>query len=56
MPKITTANIASGFHGGDPVNLLKTIQLALDNDVWIGCRPGFSDLLGFGRRCMTIGA
>jgi len=56
MPKITTANIACGFHGGDPITLLKTIQLALDNDVRIGCHPGFPDLLGFGRRCMTISA
>jgi UPF0271 protein len=56
MPKITTANIACGFHGGDPVTLLKTIQLALDNDVRIGCHPGFPDLLGFGRRRMSISA
>jgi len=56
MPKITTANIACGFHGGDPVTLLKTIQLALENNVRIGCHPGFPDLLGFGRRCMSISA
>lgn len=56
MPKITTANIACGFHGGDPVTLLKTIQLALDHDVRIGCHPGFPDLLGFGRRRMNISA
>lgn len=56
MPKITTANIACGFHGGDPVTLLKTIQLALEHNVRIGCHPGFPDLLGFGRRCMSISA
>lgn len=54
MPKITTANIACGFHGGDPITLLKTVQLALDNDVRIGCHPGFPDLLGFGRRRMSL--
>lgn len=56
MPKITTANIACGFHAGDPVTLLKTVQLALDNNVRIGCHPGFPDLLGFGRRRMAISA
>ncbi|HMM75859.1 MAG TPA: 5-oxoprolinase subunit PxpA [Gammaproteobacteria bacterium] len=56
MPKITTANIACGFHGGDPVTLLKTVQLALDNGVRIGCHPGFPDLLGFGRRRIAISA
>ncbi len=47
---ITTANIACGFHGGDPVVMRDTIQAARDRGVAIGAHPSFMDLYGFGRR------
>lgn len=54
MPHITTANVACGFHAGDPMTMLKTVRLAKDNDVAVGAHPGLPDLLGFGRRVMAI--
>ena len=56
MTAITSANIAAGFHGGDPSVLRQTIRLAKSNGVAIGAHPGFPDLAGFGRRPMRIGA
>jgi len=47
---VTSANIACGFHAGDPTTMRKTVQLALEKNVGIGAHPGFQDLLGFGRR------
>jgi len=47
---ITSANIACGFHAGDPDVMRKTVGLALKNGVAIGAHPGFPDLAGFGRR------
>ena len=47
---ITSANIACGFHAGDPMVLAKTVELAKRNGVAIGAHPGYSDLLGYGRR------
>jgi UPF0271 protein len=54
MPLITTANVACGFHAGDPVTLMKTVALAKQNDVAVGAHPGLPDLMGFGRRVMAI--
>ncbi|APH03357.1 LamB/YcsF family protein [Bacillus weihaiensis] len=54
LPFITSANIACGFHAGDPSVMKKTVQLALKNKVRIGAHPGLPDLVGFGRRHMTI--
>lgn len=51
---ITSANIACGFHAGDPGTMRKTVQLALKKNVGIGAHPGFQDLAGFGRRNMHI--
>ncbi|MBS4190495.1 LamB/YcsF family protein [Bacillus sp. FJAT-49705] len=53
MKYITSANIACGFHAGDPHVMRKTVELAKKYDVGIGAHPGFPDLLGFGRRYMT---
>ena len=53
MQYITSANIACGFHAGDPHVMKKTVELARKYDVGIGAHPGFPDLLGFGRRYMT---
>ncbi len=47
---ITSANIACGFHAGDPNVMDYTVKLALENSVCVGAHPGFPDLVGFGRR------
>ena len=47
---ITSANIACGFHAGDPLVMEKTVRLAKDHGVGVGAHPGFPDLLGYGRR------
>ncbi|UXM96618.1 LamB/YcsF family protein (plasmid) [Bartonella sp. HY329] len=49
---VTSANIACGFHAGDPVGILKTIEAAVRNNVTIGAHIGYRDLVGFGRRNM----
>lgn len=54
MRSITSANIAAGFHGGDPTVLRETVRLAKAHGVAIGAHPGFPDLQGFGRREMRI--
>lgn len=54
MPFITSANIACGFHGGDPATIRKTVRLAVDRGVAIGAHPSLPDLMGFGRRTMRI--
>ncbi|MEX0307887.1 MAG: LamB/YcsF family protein [Ruegeria sp.] len=51
---ITSANIACGFHAGDPDVMAKTMALAAENGVGIGAHPGFPDLQGFGRRNMKV--
>src|SRR5881628_844586 len=54
MHAITSANIAAGFHGGDPSVLRETIRLAKANGVAVGAHPGFPDLVGFGRRELNV--
>lgn len=56
MPYITSANIACGFHAGDPGTMMETVQLAKRFRVAVGAHPGFPDLLGFGRREMKLSA
>lgn len=56
MPHITSANIACGWHAGDPLVMEKSVRLARDNGVGIGAHPGYPDLLGFGRRHMRLDA
>lgn len=51
---ITSANIACGFHAGDPATIRKTVRLAMEKNVGIGVHPGLQDLVGFGRRNMQI--
>ncbi|KPA97561.1 5-oxoprolinase subunit PxpA [Pseudomonas asplenii] len=53
MPFIDCANIACGYHAGDPSIMRKTVSLALSNDVRIGAHPAYPDLVGFGRRSMA---
>ncbi len=47
---ITSANVGCGFHGGDPVVMHRTLELAKQHGVGVGAHPGFNDLAGFGRR------
>lgn len=54
LPYITSANIACGFHAGDPATMRKTVIAALDKKVAVGAHPGLPDLIGFGRRNMSI--
>ena len=56
MPLISSANIACGFHGGDPATIRETVRLALEHGVAIGAHPSLPDLQGFGRRAMKISA
>jgi UPF0271 protein len=50
MASISSANVACGFHAGDPGAMRATIALAREKGVAIGAHPGFPDLVGFGRR------
>jgi UPF0271 protein len=54
MEVITSANIACGWHGGDPAVMRETVALAVDNGVGIGAHVSLPDLLGFGRRRMQV--
>jgi UPF0271 protein len=56
MPHIDQANIACGFHGGDPLTVRKTLALAARHGVSIGAHPAYPDLVGFGRRPMQLSA
>jgi 5-oxoprolinase (ATP-hydrolysing) subunit A len=51
---ISSANVACGFHAGDPHVINQTVQLAKKYGVAIGAHPGFQDLVGFGRRAMAV--
>ena len=54
MPYISSANVACGFHGGDPHVMRTTVELALRHGVAIGAHPALPDLMGFGRRVMDV--
>ena len=54
MQYISSANIAGGFHAGDPTTMRKTVALAKDYGVAVGVHPGYRDLVGFGRREMDV--
>ena len=54
MPHITSANIACGYHGGDPHVMRASVELALKHRVAVGSHPGLPDLMGFGRRIMDV--
>jgi UPF0271 protein len=56
MDYITSANIACGFHAGDPEVMQQTVAMAIKKGVAIGAHPGLPDLQGFGRREMKISA
>lgn len=54
IPLITSANVACGYHASDPVVMDKTIKLAKEAGIRVGAHPGFPDLMGFGRRNMSV--
>lgn len=54
MTRITSANIACGFHAGDPMVMARAVAQCKEHGVAVGAHPGFPDLLGFGRREMAI--
>ena len=54
MAHITSANIACGFHGGDPTLMQRTVALAKAHGVSIGAHPGYLDREGFGRRVLKM--
>lgn len=54
IPYITSANVACGFHAGDPLVMEKTVALCAVNRTHAGAHPGLLDLVGFGRRNMAI--
>ncbi|WP_439100979.1 5-oxoprolinase subunit PxpA [Congregibacter sp.] len=56
MPFLDQANVACGFHAGDPFTMEKTLKLAAEHGVTIGAHPAYPDLVGFGRRSMAMSA
>jgi UPF0271 protein len=54
MQYISSANVAGGFHAGDPTTMRKTVALAKEHGVAVGVHPGYRDLVGFGRREMDV--
>jgi len=54
MAHISSANVACGYHGGDPGVIRRTVRLAREAGVSVGAHPGFPDLAGFGRREMRL--
>jgi UPF0271 protein len=56
MQVVSSANIACGFHAGDPETMARMVRLAKANNVGIGAHPGFPDRKGFGRRDMAVSA
>lgn len=51
---VSSVNLATGWHAGDPLIMDKTVKMAYKNDAKVGAHPGYPDLLGFGRRNMDI--
>lgn len=51
---VGSANVACGFHAGDPVVMRRTVEVARDNGVSVGAHPSYPDLQGFGRRYMAM--
>jgi UPF0271 protein len=56
MPHIDQANIACGFHAGDPLTMRHTLALAAAHGVAVGAHPAYPDIVGFGRRSMALGS
>lgn len=56
LESLSSANVACGFHAGDPVTLRRTVGLCRDRGVAVGAHPSFPDRVGFGRRTMQMSA
>lgn len=54
IPYITSANVACGFHASDPIVMKKTVKTSKKHHVCVGAHPGFQDLVGFGRRNISL--
>lgn len=54
IPYVDQANIACGFHAGDPNTILSSLNLCAENDVVVGAHPSYPDRQGFGRRSMSM--
>ena len=54
LKNVTSANVACGFHAGDPAVMRKTVKMAIESGCAIGAHPGMQDLVGFGRRKLEI--
>ncbi len=54
MKHITSANVACGWHAGDPIIMRETVKLSKKYGVRVGAHPGYPDLMGFGRRYMAL--
>ncbi|GAB3664480.1 5-oxoprolinase subunit PxpA [Nocardioides korecus] len=54
LPTLTSANVACGFHAGDPRTMERTVARCREAGVAIGAHPGFPDLVGFGRRAIEM--
>lgn len=54
MPHIDQANVACGFHAGDPLTMESTLALAAQHGVSVGAHPAYPDIVGFGRRSMAL--
>lgn len=54
LTAVSSANIACGFHAGDPSTMRRTVALARDLGVAVGAHPGYPDLVGFGRRTLDV--
>lgn len=54
LPVVSSANIACGFHAGDPLNILNTLKQAAELNVSVGAHVSYPDLVGFGRRNMDV--
>lgn len=51
---VTTANVACGWHAGDPMVMDQVVRLAKEQGAAVGAHPGYPDLMGFGRRKMAL--
>jgi UPF0271 protein len=54
MEVISSANVACGFHAGDPSTIRASVESAVEHGIAVGAHPGFPDLLGFGRRSLEV--
>lgn len=51
---VSSANVACGFHASDPLVMQKTVKMAKEAGVAVGAHPGYPDLVGFGRRNLSV--